>query len=621
MSRFATVVFALLVGATFSAFFVAQELKSRPPVVEVKRVMRFMSPNGDGRRDVNDIAISLEERDDVTLGIVDADGDQVRRLVDNRSARAGQWVRAAWDGRDTQSRPVPDGLYRLRVSLRRQGRSLVVAGKSIAVDTRPPAPFVRVDADQRIVAPGGGPVDLRVRGAGRRRPTELSVWRTDVSPPREVATLADATRLGRGRWDGEVGGRPAPPGTYLVRAETEDRAGNVGSSAPGLPARPTALRGRAGVTVRALAAVPPSEPVIAGQTVSVLVDARRRPFRWQLRQLGRARPVKRGAVRAGRPQLTVRTPRGPSAAYLLELASGRHRASAPVLAQAALRSKLLVVAPTITWLGSTRLDDDGNGLPDTLATGAVRAQRPYAGTQGLPAGLAEQFAPLLVSLDRSDVAYDLTTDLALARSDTRLSDYEGILLAGSQEWIPRRLAQRLRRYVLGGGRVASVGVDALRRGVTVSGRALTEPTQPDDRDIFGTRVLGAERARSGSAAPELGPIAERAELGLLEGSDGVLGGFRVWEEARKPAGDRAELLAALGRELTAAEQADAEAADRAPRDPLPIVSATRLGRGLVIRIGLPQWGARLARDAEVEQIQRNVVDLLRGVKPRVRSSR
>jgi len=40
---------------------------------------------------------------------------------------------------------------------------------------------------------------------------------------------------------------------------------------------------------------------------------------------------------------------------------------------------------------------------------------------------------------------------------------------------------------------------------------------------------------------------------------------------------------------------------------------------VVIRVGLPEWGRRLRDDADVQQITRNVADILRRVRPRPRS--
>ena len=621
MSRLSRVVFLLLVGATFSAFFVAQELKSRPPVVKVTRVTEFFSPNGDGRRDVNEISVVVKDPDEVTIAVLDAEGERVRRLASNVSARRFQPVRVSWDGRDGAGRRLPDGIYRLRIGLRRQGRS-VVSSKAIRLDTTPPRPVVRrVAEEQRILSPRGGPVALRVRRAGRGRP-RVSVWRTDVEPARRVARLR-GDRDGRAEWDPTPVGGAAPEGIYLVEATGTDRAGNVGSSAPDLPQLPDQVRGRPGVTIRALAVQPPVVPARGGRPVTFLVDSRKRPYRWSTRRLGRSRPGRRGLARAGRARLTIEAPAGGSAVHLLELRSGRRRTRVPFLVQSEERADLLVVLPAITWLGRTRGDDDGDGLPDTLERGGpVRWPRPRPAEQGLPAGFADEVAPLLVALDRARVPYDLTTDLALARGQGPVLDgHEGVLIPGSLRWIPRPLALRLRRYVNAGGRVGAIGAESMRRGVAVGPDALTRPTQPVPRDPFGTRVrpLGPLGDEPGAPAV-LEPLAEDPALGLLEGSDGVLGGFTVGEEGRPPERPGTRLLVALGRPAAVPGEAAGDEAPP-PREPLPVIAATRIGKGLVIRVGLPEWSERVVSDPEVEQINRNLVDVLRGVRPRLRSSR
>ena len=52
----------------------------------------------------------------------------------------------------------------------------------------------------------------------------------------------------------------------------------------------------------------------------------------------------------------------------------------------------------------------------------------------------------------------------------------------------------------------------------------------------------------------------------------------------------------------------------------PALTAVQLGKGVVIRVGLPQWAQRLS-DPNVAQVTRNIVDLLRKVQPRIRSAR
>jgi hypothetical protein len=618
VARFARVVFGLLVAATFSAFFVAHELKSRPPVIEIKRLSERFSPNGDGRRDVNRVSLVVREDDEVTIGIVDDDGDLVRRLADNVAAARYRPVRVEWDGRTDSGRRAPDGIYRLRVGLRRQGRSVVVQ-RAITLDTTPPRPLVRlVDEEQSIISPRGGPIPVRVRGTGRRAP-RLGVWRTDVQPPRRVARLR-GTRSGRAQWDPTPDGGAATPGVYLIEASVRDSAGNLGSSAPDLPALPGEVRGRPGVTIRALAAQPPLIPQPAREPVKVLVDSRQRPYRWSTRRLGRSRPGREGSSATGEPRLTFPAPGGASGVHLLELRSGPHRTRVPLLVRSPQDPKLLVVLPAISWLGRDRVDDDGDGLPDTLeGRGPVRWPRPFSGERGLPAGFADRVAPLLVSLDRAGVSYDVTTDLALSRgAGPQLAGHEGVVLAGSLRWIERPLALRLRRYVLRGGRMASYGVESMRRGVTVTDDRLERPTQPSRRDPLGTVLEPVRRMTAAEAPAVLEPLEEQRGLGLLEGSDGVLEGFTMVEESRRPSGLRARLLTALGQPLSD-EETEGDGRGAPIREPLPVLAATRLGDGLFIRVGLPQWGRRLVVDDEVRQINSNIIDLLRGVRPRVRA--
>jgi hypothetical protein len=619
----ARAVFVLLVGATFSAFFVAQRLKSAPPVVDVGRLTKFFSPNGDGRRDVNDISFSVKEADDVTVSVVDADGGQVRRLATAVPALPFRPVSLAWDGRTDSGTVASDGLYRLRFALRRQGRSVVVQ-RAIDLDTTPPRPVI-LSVKPPIAGPLPGAFEIRVRGAGRRQAPEFRVLRTDVSPEREVARFSGRKGSRRAVWDGQVDGSPAPAGTYIVVPFVEDRSGNVGSAPANLPPEPGTVPGKPGITVRQLTAEPPIEPVRAGARVEFLVDSRRRSYRWRVRRVGAARAVKKGSAEPGRP-LVMRAPEGISGAYLLELRAGRYSTRVPFLVQSAKRARLLVIVPAITWLGLDRVDDDGDGLPNTLAGGgSVKWPRVIVGDGGLPAGFKDQTAPLLVFLDRARIRYDLTSDLALADSrDPRATDREGVVLAGALRWVPRDLARRLRRYAADGGRLASFGTETLRRGVQVGSDRLRRPTQPTPGDPFGARLEPVRRARTAAAGGEplpLSPLADDPELKLLTGSDGALGGFRTLEESRaRPESRRAKLLVALGQDVTDAERAEAEAKNELPREAEPALTATRLGKGLVVRVGLPDWLTRTRSDPEVAQITRNIIDILRRVQPRIRSS-
>src|SRR4051812_2178564 len=95
----ARVTFLILVGATFAAFFVAQRLKNAPSVISVGRIAHFFSPNGDGKRDVNTISVTLKSADDATIDVVNLEGDRVRRLADGVAMPAHRPLRLRWDGK------------------------------------------------------------------------------------------------------------------------------------------------------------------------------------------------------------------------------------------------------------------------------------------------------------------------------------------------------------------------------------------------------------------------------------------------------------------------------------------------------------------------------------------
>jgi hypothetical protein len=234
--------------------------------------------------------------------------------------------------------------------------------------------------------------------------------------------------------------------------------------------------------------------------------------------------------------------------------------------------------------------------------------------------LADDVAPLLVFLDRAKVPYDITSDLDLALSSgPRATDRAGVLLLGAERWVPPAFARRLRRYVADGGRLVTIGTDSLRRGVAVlrpgEGRAgkLVRPTQPIERDPFGARLRALRELAAGTV---LRPIAGSADAPLLAFWDGTLDGFATAEESEPPTPpDRVKVLAAVGVEPVTDDP------DALPAPPRPALTASRLGKGLVIRIGLPGWALRLREDPDVAQLTRNAVDLVAGSKPKPRALR
>jgi hypothetical protein len=590
----AGIAFGALIVATFAAFFITQRLKREPGVLGQVRATPFFSPNSDSRFDRARIGFLLKEPDDVTVTVVDRDGQPIRRLARNEPLDAYRQLRLAWDGLDDSGRRAPDETYRVRVGLRRQGRSVLLP-RNIDLDTTPPRPRVLSIGPERTPLPrpellprrDGAPARVRVFLPGRR--ARVLVYRTDVSPAREV--LADGVPSGTftWEWDGTVEGRRVAQGSYLVAVESRDRAGNIGTSPRRLPPKPAYGRevgGRGGISVRYLNAQPPTAPVEAAQRAEfgVLTGGGER-YAWQIRRVGQER---RANGTGTRPLVRVRAPGGTSGLYLFELRTRTRQAAVPFVVQSVQKEKVLVIVPATTWQGRNRVDDDGDGWPDTLSGGLpVRTARIYDGS-GRPAGVESTVAPLLIELDRQKRRYDITTDLALARRiGPRVEDHSGVILAGDTQWMDAALQRRLRRFVTRGGRLYNAGVDSLRREVRVTPRRALDPTTPAPRDLFGAELAPVTRA------PGTSIVVAEDPLRLFEGTDGQFDGFDAYEATRS--------LGPASRVVALGTTVDGE------RD---VIVAARLGRGLVIRTALPQLPSKLSQDPDLQALVRRIWVLL-----------
>lgn len=598
MTRLARVVFGVLVAASLAAFFAAQELKSQPSVIQDFQLRwRVVSPNADSRNDVQRVRFRLKEADTVDVAIVDADGDQVREIVSGDHLVAYRYPRPTprWDGNDERGRPAPDGTYRVRITLRNQGRNVVVPD-AFRVDRTPPRVRVvsvgprREPGPELLPNPRGAAARIRLNAVARNGRGRLLVFRTDVVPSRLTATRSIRRGADTITWNGnDDQGRPAPPGTYAAVAELRDAAGNIGTSVPldaaGLPRRVYGERlpGRGGITIRRLAAQPPLYPGrIGGGRIGMLVDARGRPYEWSVRRVG-GDTIRRGT--ASRPQVALKPPGRGSGVYIFEARRGPRRAMVPFAVDDAQRHRVLVVLPLMTWQGRNPVDDDGDGLPNTLTTGqGVKLARVLG--RPLPPTFAAREAPVLIHLDRNRHRFDVTTDVALAkRRGPRLAGHSGVIVAGDAAWLPRDLQRRLRTFVTRGGTLAAFGVGSFQRQARLTRRLrLVKPTPPASADLWGTRVSAPRRG-----AYDLTALDDRIEL--FAGTEGAFNGFTIAEETTA-IGSARLLSSAVTRDGTA------------------VMTALRVGRGTVIRFGLPELPRRLQDDPEVQALMERTWELL-----------
>jgi hypothetical protein len=324
--------------------------------------------------------------------------------------------------------------------------------------------------------------------------------------------------------------------------------------------------------VRDLTAQAPSVPVAAGDRASVAVDSVDANFSWTLRRVGNRQIRKRGRGTRSRV-VHFAAPGGASGLYLFEARTRRHKVAAPLVVQSRQARDVLVVLPVTTWQGTNPVDDDGDGRPNTLGAGLpVGIARPYA-NGGLPAQLPTQEALLLAQLDRKRRRYDLTTDVALARGEgPRLAGHRAVILAGDTLWLDAGVARSLRDFVRSGGRLLSVGTDSLRRSVTLdNARDLAvKPTLPTARDLFGARLRPVARE-------PVSLVNAVDQIKLFSGTDGLFPGIDAFEQTL---------------DVRGGPRAVAAAAATQPGDRQVIV-ASRLGDGLVIRPGIPDFSAKL----------------------------
>jgi FlgD Ig-like domain/N,N-dimethylformamidase beta subunit-like, C-terminal len=595
LRRLPQMAFAALVAATVAAFFITQHLKVSTPLIagSPRPVPAVINPldgtvcGGVNHRRMRISFYLLHRSDDVDVYVVDQSGTIVRTLASGVHMRGGAHpVRSlfVWNGREDDGRFAPDGTYYVRVALIHQGRTVTISDPSgpvpVKVKKSPPTPVVKSVVPHLIPAASRMSVTITYAGNEHRGGT-VRVYRTDVpGKPRLVKSFLTPWTGQQAVWDGVIDKRPAPAGTYMVGLDVTDAACNTGHFPVRLPPPPGSTPG-AGVSVRYLAVQPPLDPVAAGARAVAFVDSRRRPYRWSLYRPGARKPLSSG--RAASFSLKVPLPRTRPGVYELAVRSGDHSTTVPLIAHAARPAPVLVVLPALTWQGRNPVDDDGDGLPNTLSDGGpIKLARPLV--DGLPAGFGDE-AELLSYLDSSHHTYDLNTDLGLLDGvGPALRGHRMVILAGTEQWLPHSLLSALHSYVAGGGHVLSFGISSLLRGVTVSGGEAHDPTPPTSAD-----PLGASPRPVVTRSHELIGVLTDG-LGIFTTTSGVFGGFSSYQP-----------FAASGPQF-ASEAGVSPAA--------PAIIGYRLRRGTVVDVGLPGFGSRLVHDVDARELVNQVWTVL-----------
>ena len=232
MARWPQLVFVLaLLGATAAAFAITERLKLERSPVTGTRVDRVFSPVCECARDVAVISIVLRRRETVTLDILSRNGRSIRTLVQKLREPAGR-VSYTWDGRDNLERVVTEGVYRPRVQLERNGRTIVLPNP-IRVDTT--APVIRlVRVFPRVFSPDSDGRRDRVTASYRIDERARAVMLVDG---RQRVQSKFRGVEGKLVWFGRVDGRVVRPGVYEIRLRAVDRAGNRSVRTRAVPVR------------------------------------------------------------------------------------------------------------------------------------------------------------------------------------------------------------------------------------------------------------------------------------------------------------------------------------------------------------------------------------------------
>lgn len=258
-----TLVVLALLGATAAAFAVTEHLKLERSPITGTRVDKVFSPVCECPHDFSVVSFILRRPETVTVRMLDSRGGVVRTLVEDRREVKGR-VSYTWDGRDDLDRVVPEGIYRPRVELERNGRTIVLPNP-MRVDTTPPV-VTLVSVRPRIFSPDGDGrrdrVSARFRLEEKARPTLL----VDGS---QQALGRFGKRQGRLLWFGKIDGKPVRPGVYEIRLRAVDRAGNRSARTRGVPVR-----------VRYVELGRDRVEVVAGERFSIFVSTDADRYRW-----------------------------------------------------------------------------------------------------------------------------------------------------------------------------------------------------------------------------------------------------------------------------------------------------------------------------------------------------
>jgi hypothetical protein len=182
-------------------------------------------------------------------------------------------------------------------------------------------------------------------------------------------------------------------------------------------------------------------------------------------------------------------------------------------------------------------------------------------------GWAAEVLPLLKVMAQSRISADATTDLALAQGrGPKMADYNGIVLAGEETWLPESLLRAIRNRVNAGKRVLDLGLDSLRRTVQIWGAVISSPSKPSRADALGG-------VRSQTQADASYQLQWKDTIGLFSTTGGRIYAPAGWSGTAK------------------VESPGAFVAAAGPEAGIAGIAAWTLGKGIYIRPGITHIAA------------------------------
>jgi hypothetical protein len=301
LQRFVTsaTLVALLV-ATAAAFAITERLKLTKSAISGTHVSRAFSPTCSCARGHANVRIVLRRADTLDVDVVDAKRKVVAVLLAGQQFRRGE-AKFRWDGRTNIGERVPDGVYRVKIHLRRQHQTIVLPN-AIQLDTAPPQVTEAAPSLEAFSPDGDHQADLVRIHYALTKPAHAIVY---LGGRRIIGPTYRHPATGNVTWNGRAHGRMLRPGHYTLEVGAVDLAGN---------ATPRDDRVRVRVRLRYIVLASRHLTARAGKRfeVGVSVDAVR--YHWTL---GKAKG------RSGGPVLRLRAP-AQKGTYVLTVSESGH---------------------------------------------------------------------------------------------------------------------------------------------------------------------------------------------------------------------------------------------------------------------------------------------------------